>query len=80
MKATNAAKSVAAAATDRGGDCTDSCFTRGDGYCDDGGLNSDYEACDFGTDCDDCGRRAGCLYLMPVMALSSLISVSSAVA
>ena len=27
-----------------------------------------------------CGRRAGCLYLMPVMALSSLISVSSAVA
>ena len=47
----------AAAATDRGGDCTDSCFTRGDGYCDDGGPSADYNFCALGTDCYDCGTR-----------------------
>ena len=47
----------AAAATDRGGDCTDSCFTRGDGYCDDGGPSADYNFCALGTDCYDCGIR-----------------------
>ena len=27
-----------------------------DGECDDGGPGSDYDACDYGTDCTDCGH------------------------
>jgi hypothetical protein len=39
------------------GVCTDTCeFARG-GTCDDGGPESDFGACDFGTDCADCGPR-----------------------
>ena len=30
-----------------------------DGKCDDGGDGSDYSFCDLGSDCDDCGVRAG---------------------
>ena len=29
----------------------------GDRYCDDGGANSQLDACDYGTDCGDCGPR-----------------------
>ena len=29
----------------------------GDGWCDDGGFGSDYDACELGTDCADCGPR-----------------------
>lgn len=29
----------------------------GDGACDDGGEGSDWGACSYGTDCDDCGSR-----------------------
>ena len=28
-----------------------------DGDCDDGGPGSDYDECDYGTDCSDCGPR-----------------------
>lgn len=49
------------------GGCSDSCSYAGDGECDDGGEGSDYNVCDFGSDCSDCGTReapdgdAGCL-------------------
>ena len=46
----------AAAATDRGGDCTDSCFTRGDGYCDDGGPCR-LQLLRAGHRLNDCGTR-----------------------
>ena len=35
--------------------CTNDCGYAGDGDCDDGGPGSEYELCDAGTDCDDCG-------------------------
>ena len=37
--------------------CIDTCAYSSDGYCDDGGANAQYTACDFGTDCTDCGMR-----------------------
>ena len=37
--------------------CDDTCFDAGDGYCDDGGPNAEYNICGFGTDCSDCGAR-----------------------
>ncbi len=37
--------------------CTETCATSGDGECDDGGENSIYAVCDYGTDCADCGPR-----------------------
>ena len=37
--------------------CNDTCNFSDDGDCDDGGPDSDYSVCDFGTDCTDCGRR-----------------------
>jgi len=37
--------------------CTDTCSYAGDGDCDDGGPNSDYDFCAYGTDCTDCGPR-----------------------
>mgnify|MGYP001385628313 CR=1 FL=1 len=39
--------------------CSDTCGTPSDGDCDDGGPNSDFDFCDFGTDCSDCGPREG---------------------
>ena len=42
---------------DQPGLCDDTCFDAGDGYCDDGGPNADYQICGFGTDCSDCGAR-----------------------
>lgn len=37
--------------------CTDTCKWRNDNECDDGGHNSDYDVCRYGTDCTDCGPR-----------------------
>ncbi len=37
--------------------CTDTCSTASDGECDDGGPGAEYDSCDIGTDCDDCGQR-----------------------
>ena len=37
--------------------CTDSCGFASDGECDDGGPGSDYDECDYGHDCTDCGTR-----------------------
>lgn len=37
--------------------CTNTCTYPNDGDCDDGGPNSDYSVCSFGTDCGDCGTR-----------------------
>ncbi len=39
--------------------CSDTCWWAGDGFCDDGGPGSEYAACDYGTDCTDCGARDG---------------------
>jgi len=37
--------------------CDNTCRFNGDGDCDDGGPDSDYSLCEFGSDCDDCGPR-----------------------
>ena len=37
--------------------CSDGCRMAGDGYCDDGGADSRFAICDYGTDCSDCGPR-----------------------
>jgi hypothetical protein len=37
--------------------CTDTCAFAGDDACDDGGPDSEFSVCDFGTDCTDCGPR-----------------------
>jgi hypothetical protein len=37
--------------------CENTCRYLNDGDCDDGGLNSDYSLCAFGSDCGDCGPR-----------------------
>ena len=37
--------------------CTNTCQHANDGDCDDGGPGSDYDLCDYGTDCNDCGPR-----------------------
>jgi hypothetical protein len=37
--------------------CTNSCSTSFDVWCDDGGPNSHFGNCEFGTDCADCGPR-----------------------
>lgn len=37
--------------------CEDSCFFSMDGECDDGGIGSSSDYCNFGTDCSDCGTR-----------------------
>lgn len=39
--------------------CNNTCAYASDGDCDDGGPNSDYSLCALGSDCDDCGDRAG---------------------
>ena len=35
----------------------DDCYWLNDGVCDDGGENSEYSDCKYGTDCNDCGSR-----------------------
>ena len=37
--------------------CSNICDHAYDGDCDDGGAGSEYNLCDWGTDCNDCGRR-----------------------
>lgn len=41
----------------RGERCTDRCQHADDGFCDDGGVGSEFDACGWGTDCADCGSR-----------------------
>merc|ERR1712196_452323 len=38
--------------------CTDTCYYPADDECDDGGDDSLYHLCPFGTDCTDCSNRA----------------------
>ena len=48
--------------TTPGATCSNACIGTPsfahDGYCDDGGLGSEYNSCQMGTDCDDCGVRS----------------------
>lgn len=37
--------------------CSDTCFSAGDGVCDDGGRGAEGDLCGYGTDCADCGER-----------------------
>jgi hypothetical protein len=37
--------------------CTNTCTSRSDGDCDDGGPGAQFSICDIGTDCVDCGPR-----------------------
>jgi len=39
------------------GGCSDDCQYPADGDCDDGGPDSDFSGCLYGTDCTDCGPR-----------------------
>ena len=39
--------------------CENSCAYANDGSCDDGGEGAEYSSCELGTDCSDCGPRAG---------------------
>ena len=38
--------------------CDDTCEFAFDGECDDGGFDASTDACEFGTDCTDCGPRS----------------------
>ena len=40
-----------------GGGCTNTCEFANDGACDDGAPDAEFDACDLGTDCADCGAR-----------------------
>jgi hypothetical protein len=44
---------------EEGGVCSNSCTYAFDGECDDGGPNSLFNLCAYGTDCGDCGSRPG---------------------
>ena len=37
--------------------CAETCIGASDGLCDDGGPGAEYTACQYGTDCADCGVR-----------------------
>jgi hypothetical protein len=37
--------------------CENTCASDNDGECDDGGEASDFDRCELGTDCNDCGPR-----------------------
>ena len=37
--------------------CTNTCRFADDGECDDGGPGADYDLCEYGSDCIDCGPR-----------------------
>ena len=39
--------------------CDDTCYFSTDSECDDGGPGAAYAACELGSDCTDCGARAG---------------------
>ena len=38
--------------------CINTCLYAYDGECDDGGPGSDFDVCEYGTDCADCGLRS----------------------
>jgi hypothetical protein len=38
--------------------CTNTCEFANDGECDDGGPGAEWEECDIGSDCGDCGSRS----------------------
>src|SRR6056297_2846243 len=38
--------------------CSNTCEFASDGDCDDGGPSSDFNLCELGTDCADCGARS----------------------
>ena len=40
-----------------GGLCTNTCSDANDGHCDDGAPDAEFDVCDLGTDCGDCGTR-----------------------
>lgn len=52
------AASAAPAAAAPGALCTNTCASAGDGDCDDGGPGSEYDICELGSDCADCGARS----------------------
>ena len=37
--------------------CSNMCNYASDGFCEDGGAGAEYDWCDLGTDCEDCGPR-----------------------
>jgi hypothetical protein len=39
------------------GKCIDTCAYSNDAVCDDGGPDSEFSLCEYGTDCSDCGPR-----------------------
>jgi hypothetical protein len=39
------------------GVCDNTCKTKSDGTCDDGGPEAPNAECIYGSDCDDCGTR-----------------------
>jgi len=48
------------------GSCANTCRHASDGECDDGGEGALYSVCALGTDCNDCGPRAGSSGSMPM--------------
>jgi len=42
-----------------GGGCAETCTYASDGDCDDGGPGAEFNSCSVGSDCTDCGNRAG---------------------
>ena len=38
--------------------CSNTCDNANDGECNDGGPGAEFTACNFGTDCNDCGQRS----------------------
>ena len=54
--------------------CTNTCTYSNDNDCDDGGPNSDFSFCTFGTDCGDCGTRN----LADATLNADLIAIASA--
>ena len=54
--------------------CSNSCTYATDGDCDDGGSGSEYELCDFGTDCTDCGSESATSATYPPFAPAPLPS------
>lgn len=56
--------------------CTNTCSYPGDGLCDDGATGADYNVCDYGTDCADCGVRPACPGDMTCNATTGLCETS----
>jgi hypothetical protein len=52
-------------------DCENSCSDHDDDTCDDGGPGSEFNSCDYGTDCADCGERHGTPETTHLLALNN---------